>query len=279
MEFDPPPTQAMIAVGQLALSLQNLRPRLAADHSMKIAHHRRIRMRAQHAAQQVVRGAHVGHPVAHGFVDRVFQCARAGSHAAHFGAQQAHAKDIQFLPPHVFRAHVDDALEAQQRAHGGGGDAMLSGAGFGDHAMLAHALDQQRLSQAVVDLVRAGVQQVFALQIDLGAAQFFRQALREKQRRGTPGKSAQQYVKTLLEFRILLRFLVIPLQFVERRHQRLGNIAPAIDAKSPSLRAVRRLRSLLRSAEAFLRSDMYLCGCHLCHGSPKRFCSCRARPE
>ena len=100
--------------------------------------------------------------------------------AADFGAQQAHAEDVEFLPAHVFGAHVDDALEAEQRADRGGGDAMLSGAGLGDDAMLAHALDQQRLSEAVVDLVRAGVKQVFALEINLCAAQFFGQALGEE---------------------------------------------------------------------------------------------------
>ena len=72
---------------------------------------------------------------------------------------------------------------------------MLSGAGFGDDAMLAHALDQQRLAEAVVDFVRAGVQQVFALEINLRAAEFFGQALREKQSRGTAGISAQQFVE------------------------------------------------------------------------------------
>ena len=77
-------------------------------------------------------------------------------------------------------AHVDDAFEAQQRAHRGGRHAMLPGAGLGDDAMLAHALDQQRLAQAVVDLVRAGVKQIFALEIDLCAAQLFREALRER---------------------------------------------------------------------------------------------------
>ena len=191
---------------QLAFGLENLRSRFAPDHFVKVAHHGRIRMRAQHAAQQVMRGAHVGDPVAHGFVDRVFQCARAGIHAAHFRAQQPHAEDVQLLPPHVFRAHVHDALEAQQRAHGRRGHAVLPGAGFRDHAMLAHALDQQRLSQAVVDLVRAGVEQVFALEINLRPAQFLRQSLREEQRRGTPGISPQQFVQTRLELGSRLAF-------------------------------------------------------------------------
>ena len=151
-------------------------------------------MRAQHAAQQIVRGANVGHPVAHGLVDGVFQRARAGIYAAHLGAQQAHAEDVQLLPAHVFGAHIDHALESEQCAHCRRGHTMLAGASFGDDAPLAHAHRQQRLSQAVVDLVRAGVQQVFALEINLRSAQLAREMSREKQRRGSPRIIAPQVV-------------------------------------------------------------------------------------
>ena len=48
-------------------------------------------------------------------------------------------------------------------APGGGGDAVLARAGLGDDARLAHALGEQRLADDVVDLVRAGVREVFAL--------------------------------------------------------------------------------------------------------------------
>ena len=64
------------------------------------------------------------------------------------------AEDIQRLPGHVHRAHVDHALKAKLRAHRRRGDAVLAGASFGDHAFLSHAAGQQRLSERVVDLVR-----------------------------------------------------------------------------------------------------------------------------
>ena len=87
-------------------------------------------------------------------------------HAAHRRAEQPHPDDVQRLPRHVVGAHVDVALEAEQRAHGGGRHAVLSGAGLGNDARLAHALGEQRLTERVVDLVRAGVREVFALQKD-----------------------------------------------------------------------------------------------------------------
>ena len=40
--------------GQLAFGLQNLLARLFADDAVEVAHHGGIRMRAQHAAQQVM---------------------------------------------------------------------------------------------------------------------------------------------------------------------------------------------------------------------------------
>jgi hypothetical protein len=46
---------------------------------------------------------------------------------------------------------------------------VLAGAGLGDHALLAESLRQQRLTDDVVDLVRAGVVEVLALEEDARA--------------------------------------------------------------------------------------------------------------
>ena len=75
----------------------------------------------------------------------------------HLGAEQPHAEDVERLPLHVLGAHVDVAVEAEQRADRRGGDAVLAGAGLGDDPALAHARGEQRLAERVVDLVRAGV--------------------------------------------------------------------------------------------------------------------------
>src|SRR5215469_16856466 len=47
---------------QFAFGFQDLLPRFASDHGMEVAHHSRIRMRAQHAPQQIMRGADVSDP-------------------------------------------------------------------------------------------------------------------------------------------------------------------------------------------------------------------------
>ena len=93
-----------------------------------------------------------------------FSVLRAGFDRHHCRAQQLHAVDVLGLALDVFAAHVDHAFEAEAGADGGGGHAVLAGAGLGDDARLAHALGQQRLADHVVDLVGAGVVQVFALE-------------------------------------------------------------------------------------------------------------------
>jgi len=47
---------------------------------------------------------------------------------------------------------------------------VLAGSCLRDESLLAHARRQQRLADRVVELVRAGVTQVFALEVDVRAA-------------------------------------------------------------------------------------------------------------
>ena len=67
-----------------------------------------------------------------------------------------------------------------QRRGGRRGDAVLAGAGLGDDPRLADPLGQQRLAQHVVDLVRAGVVEVLALEQDPRAAGVLGEPLRPR---------------------------------------------------------------------------------------------------
>ena len=106
-------------------------------------------------------------------------------------AEQPHALHVGLLAAHVLGAHVDDALEAEQRAGGRGRDAVLARAGLGDDPRLAHALGEQRLAERVVDLVRARVDEVLALEPDRVAGRLG-EPLREVQRRRAARVVAQQ---------------------------------------------------------------------------------------
>ena len=85
---------------------------------------------------------------------------------------------------HVHLTHVDGAVEAKAGANRGGRDAVLTGPGFGNDAVLAETAGEQDLAERVIDLVRASMQQVLALQVDFSTAELLGQALCEIQRRG-----------------------------------------------------------------------------------------------
>ena len=124
----------------------------------------------------------------------------------------------------------------EPRGHRCRGDAVLSRAGFRDHALLAHAHREQSLPERIIDFVRAGVQQIFALQINRAAARLFGQSRSKLQRRRAPGKIAQQCIEFGVKSWIGLRRGVGALEFFQRRHQRLRHVAAAERAVAPALR-------------------------------------------
>ena len=158
---------------------------------------------------------------------RVFE----GFHRHNGGAQQLHAEHIGRLTLDVLGAHVHHAFHAVAGGHGGGGHAVLAGTGFGDHPLLAHALGQQRLANGVVDLVRPGVVEVFALEVDLRAAAGFAEPAGVVNRAG----AANVVLEFVLVFgqKVWVVFIagVFALQFVQRSHQGFGHISAAVAPK------------------------------------------------
>jgi hypothetical protein len=220
-------------VRQAAIFGQHLRPRLAADDGIEVADHARIRVRAGDGTDDVEGVLDVADPVAHGFVQGVLERGRTTAHRHHRGAQQAHAVDVGLLPLDVGGAHVDHALQAQARGHGGTGHAVLAGAGLGDDPGLAHAAGQQRLADGVVDLVRAGVVEVLALEQDLRPAHLAAQPLRVIDRTGPAHVMGQVAVVFGDEGRIDPGRVIGCGQLLQRPDQGLGDEAPAVAAVMP----------------------------------------------
>ena len=123
-------------------------------------------MRADAGADEVVGRLDVRDPVADRLARRLLQRARAELDRAHLGAEQPHALDVRSLAPHVLGAHVDDALEPEAGADRRRGDAVLARARLGDDPSLAEAHREERLPERVVDLVRARVAEILALEQD-----------------------------------------------------------------------------------------------------------------
>ena len=151
--------------GESSFELEDLRARLAPDHTLEVAHDGRIRMRAHRRPDDVMRRAHVRHPVANGFVGGILERARARRDRHHRRTQQLHAAHVGTLARDVDLAHVDRAFHAEECGDGGGRDPVLAGTRLGHEPALVHATREQRLPDAIVDLVRAGVIQVLALQV------------------------------------------------------------------------------------------------------------------
>ena len=228
--------QAISEFGSRPSSRLHLLAGLVADHALEVAHHHRIGMRAGDGADAVERVGDIGDPVAQRLVHRVLQRLRAGLDRHHLGAERLHAQHVRLLPRDVDRAHVDDAFEPELRAHGGGGDAVHAGAGLGDDARLAHALRQHDLAEHVVHLVRAGVVEVLALEIDFrAAANASVMPLGEIERRRPADIVREMAVHLALECGIGLGVRIGLLQLEDQRHQRLGDEAAAIDAEMAAL--------------------------------------------
>jgi hypothetical protein len=193
--LEPPPTQANHRIRLAPGDLRHLRQAFVADHALEIAHQHRIRMRAGNGPDDVEGAVDVGDPVAHGFVQRILERLRSRFDRDDGRSQQLHPEHVLNLPLDVDAAHVHDAFEPVTRRHGCRGDAMHPGSGLRDDAGLAEPVGEQRLSDAVVDLVRAGVVEVLALQVDLRAAQFVGPPLRVINRARAPDEVLQLAVE------------------------------------------------------------------------------------
>ncbi|MNU28796.1 hypothetical protein D3C71_172400 [compost metagenome] len=122
---------------------------------------------------------------------------------------------------------------------------MHAGAGLGDDAFLAHAPCQQDLADAVVNLVRAGVVQLFALEINLCAAAELGQAFSEIQRTRTADVITLEVGQFFFERRIFLGRFVFAGQIEDQRHQGFRHVAATERAEQAvGVRAVTQIRGV-----------------------------------
>src|SRR5262249_23202754 len=142
----------------------------------------------------------------------------AGIYSDHFSAEQLHSENIERLSSHIFCADIDDATQIKQCANRRSCYAVLARPSLSNDATLAHSTRKQRLSNGVVHLVRARVQKIFALQIDLRSPAVSRQPLRVKQRRWPATVIAQQFVEFAPEIWVLSGAPELVSQLIQRRH-------------------------------------------------------------
>ena len=87
-----------------------------------------------------------------------------------------------FGGPQIYIKREDLNHTGAHKANNVMGHAMLSGARLGDHPALAHSFDQHALPHYIVGLVRAGMIQILAFDVNLRAAEIGGQIVGERQR-------------------------------------------------------------------------------------------------
>ena len=237
-EFDPGPCEGMEHphgvgaaadaghhdVGKLAVELPE---RLLADHLLELAHHPRKRVGPNHGADDVVSVLNGAHPIAHGLADCVLEGAGSRRHRDHLRSEQPHPQHIERLPLDVDHTHVHRALQPESGCGGCCGDAVLSGAGFGDHPRLSHSGSQQSLADGIVDLVGPGVGQVLAFEQD-AHPKLRRQPLGGMERGGPADELGEPAVILGHELGVAPGRLEVAFQIGQCRHQRLRREPPAV---------------------------------------------------
>src|SRR6185437_14332766 len=209
--------------------LQRLGPRLLADDGLEIPNHAWKWIGAHHGPDDVVGRVHIRDPVAQGFVRRVLERPGAGRHGHHGRPQESHAIDVEALPPGVLFPHVDDALEPELGAHRRGRDAMLARPGFRDDAALPHAQCQEDLAEGVVDLVGAGVVEVFALAGHADAvSHHFRDPREIRNRRRPPNVVPEEQPQLVPERLVFPGGVINARELLERRDECLGDIPATV---------------------------------------------------
>ena len=108
-------------------------------------------------------------PVADRFIGRIFQCHITRSYGDDRRAQHLHFLHVCMLAFHIRLTHINDTFHIHQRTDSSGCHAVLSGSRLGYDTGFSHPAGQQDLSDRVVDLMSAGMVQIFTLQIYLAA--------------------------------------------------------------------------------------------------------------
>ena len=97
-------------------------------------------MGPDYGADGIQLGYRIGQIGFKGAVDRLLEGLAAMGHRYHVGTENAHPHHVRMLLGNIHLAHVDVTLEAYQGRGGGQRHPMLTGAGLGNHLLLAHFL-------------------------------------------------------------------------------------------------------------------------------------------
>src|ERR1700755_162023 len=91
---------------------------------------------------------------------------------------------------------------------------------------------EQALADGIVDFVGAGVEEIFALEVDARATEMLCEPFGELKGRGAAYEIFEQILELRLEGGIGFGEVVGALEFEERDHEGFGNVAAAVGAEA-----------------------------------------------
>ncbi len=153
-------------VGQLTGHFLELFAGFNPDDALKIAHHHGEGVGANHGANAVDGVDGVLEVGLESGVDSFLEGFQAVGNGHDLRPEDFHPGDIGVLLGDVDFAHVDLTFESEVGGGGGEGDPMLTSTGFGNEPFFAEVFGEKGFAHAVVELVGAGVVEVFALEVD-----------------------------------------------------------------------------------------------------------------
>jgi hypothetical protein len=227
-------------IGQPAELLQRSAARLAADYGVEIAHQHRIRVRAGHGADDVEGVVDIGHPVAHASFMASLSVREPDSTGITSRRAGFMRKTLGFWRSTSSAPMYTPRTPAPAGRHGGGGHAVLAGAGLGDDPGLAHALGQQAWPMVLFTLCAPVWLRSSRLSQDPRPAELVRPSLRQVERRRAAHVMGQVVIEFGLEVRVVAKTQIGLLQIVQGEAQGLRDEPAAIGAEV----AGSRVRSL-----------------------------------
>ena len=168
-------------------------------------------------------GREPGDPRAKSFVDGIAESTSSGLNGNDLCTEELHPEDIESLAADIFGTHVDSTLKTELGTDGGSGDTVLPSTSLSNDLGLAEAASKKHLTECIVDLMRAGVVEIFTLEPDLGSTAMLGETVGVLKVTRTAHEGIVRLV-LLPESEIVLGLDEAGFELGKTIHQRLGDI-------------------------------------------------------
>mmetsp|Transcript_7034 Transcript_7034/g.10743 ORF Transcript_7034/g.10743 Transcript_7034/m.10743 type:complete len:219 (-) Transcript_7034:1434-2090(-) len=144
-------------VRKLPCLLKHLFPRFTPDDRLEITNNFWKRVRSNCRSNKIVGRSNIRHPITHGFVDRIFQCARSRINCNNFCTQHLHSENIKGLTLDICCTHIHDTFHLELCASCSCCNSMLSCSCFSNDPLFSQSFCKKCLADGVIDLMSSSM--------------------------------------------------------------------------------------------------------------------------